>query len=87
MLLTLAYTTSLILPLALLDEYLDADADSDSLFQTSALIGIGLAYAGSRRQDLLERLSPLISDTNLSMEVSSLAALALGHIFVGSASG
>ncbi|CDO53664.1 hypothetical protein DV451_001774 [Geotrichum candidum] len=73
--------------LALLDEYLDADADSDSLFQTSALIGIGLAYAGSRRQDLLERLSPLISDTNLSMEVSSLAALALGHIFVGSANG
>lgn len=73
--------------LALLDEYLDADADSDSLFQTSALIGIGLAYAGSRRQDLLEKLSPLISDTNLSMEVSSLAALALGHIFVGSANG
>lgn len=73
--------------LALLDEFLDADSDSDPLFRASALLGMGLAYAGSRRQDLLERLAPLISDTNLSMEISSLAALSLGHIFVGSANG
>lgn len=73
--------------LALLDEYIDADSDSDPLFRSSALLGMGLAYAGSRRQDLLERLSPIISDTSLSMEISSLAALSLGHIFVGSANG
>lgn len=73
--------------LALLDEYLDADTDADPLYRSSALLGMGLAYAGSRRQDLLERLAPLISDTNLSMEISSLAALSLGHIFVGSANG
>lgn len=73
--------------LALLDEYLDAESESDPLLRSSALLGMGLAYAGSRRQDLLERLAPLISDTNLSMEISSLAALTLGHIFVGSANG
>lgn len=73
--------------LALLDEYLDSDGESDSLYQSSALLGLALAYAGSRRQDLLDRLVPLISDVNLSIEISSLAALALGHIFVGSANG
>ena len=36
---------------------------------------------------LFRSLAPLISDTNLSMEISSLAALSLGHIFVGSANG
>ncbi|VVT56450.1 uncharacterized protein SAPINGB_P005064 [Magnusiomyces paraingens] len=76
--------------LGLLDEYLDETEDSTSgenSNQASAILGLGLAYAGSRRQDLLERLCPIISDLSQSMHVSSLAALALGHIFVGSANG
>lgn len=37
--------------------------------------------------DLYERLSPIVFDTGLSMEIASMAALALGFIFVGSANG
>lgn len=73
--------------LGLLDEYLDNPDGTESLNQASAILGLGLAYAGSRRQDLLDRLCPIISDLNQSMHISSLAAVALGHIFVGSANG
>jgi 26S proteasome regulatory subunit N1 len=46
-------------------------------------MGVGIAYAGSNRDDLLERLIPIVVDTNLSVELSSLAALSLGLIYVG----
>ena len=46
-------------------------------------MGLSFAYAGSARADLLEIISPLILDSSNSMEVSSMAALALGIIFVG----
>jgi 26S proteasome regulatory subunit N1 len=46
-----------------------------------------LAYAGSAREDVSELLLPIVSDTTLSMELSSIAAVALGLIFVGSCDG
>lgn len=58
-----------------------------NLNQLSAVMGLGVAYAGSRRTDLLEMLLPLVQDTDTSMKTSAMAALALGHIFVGSANG
>lgn len=58
-----------------------------NLNQLSAVMGLGVAYAGSRRTDLLDMLLPLVQDTETSMKTSSMAALALGHIFVGSANG
>lgn len=48
---------------------------------------MGLAYAGSHREDLTELLLPIVADDTANMEVISLAALALGFIFVGSANG
>lgn len=48
---------------------------------------LGLAYAGSAREEVSELLLPIVSDTNLAMELSSLAALALGLVFVGSCDG
>lgn len=48
---------------------------------------IGIAYAGARRQSLAELLLPLVADETLSMEVSSLAALSVGFIYVGSCNG
>jgi 26S proteasome regulatory subunit N1 len=48
---------------------------------------LGLAYAGSHREDLTELLLPIVADDTAIMEVISLAALALGFIFVGSANG
>lgn len=49
-----------------------------------SIMGLGLAYAGSCREELLELLLPIIEDTSIDMQVSAIAALALGMIFVGS---
>jgi 26S proteasome regulatory subunit N1 len=46
-------------------------------------MGLGIAYAGSARLDLLDILIPLVVDTNLSVELSAMASLSLGLIFVG----
>jgi 26S proteasome regulatory subunit N1 len=50
-------------------------------------MGLGLAYAGSNKEELLELLLPIVSDTSLDMQLSAMAALSLGLIFVGSANG
>ncbi len=42
------------------------------------MAGLGIAYAGSQRQDLVELLLPLACDTERDITESSLAALALG---------
>lgn len=70
--------------LALLSEYVDSKSVS---LRTSAITGLGLAYAGSHREDLMALLLPVVADDSLSMEVISLAALSLGFIFVGSGNG
>jgi 26S proteasome regulatory subunit N1 len=53
----------------------------------ASIMGLGLAYAGSNKEELLEVLLPIVSDTSLDMQLSALAALSLGMIFVGSANG
>ena len=53
----------------------------------AAIMGLGLAYAGSNKEDLLDVLLPVVSDTSLDMQLSAMAALSLGMIFVGSANG
>lgn len=45
---------------------------------------LGLAYAGSHREDLIALLLPHVADDDVSMEIASLSALALGFIGVGS---
>jgi 26S proteasome regulatory subunit N1 len=55
--------------------------------KTSAIMGLGLAYVGSHREDLLPLLLPHVADDGVSMEIASLSALALGFIFVGSENG
>jgi len=52
-----------------------------------SIMGLGLAYAGSNKEELLEILLPIVTDTNLDMQLSAMAALSLGLIFVGSAHG
>ncbi|KAL9061160.1 MAG: hypothetical protein Q9162_000305 [Coniocarpon cinnabarinum] len=51
----------------------------------AGIMGLGLAYAGTQKTDLLEILLQYVSDTNLDMQLSAMAALSLGLIFVGSA--
>lgn len=70
--------------IALLGEYVD---NKSVPLKTSAITGLGLAYAGSHREDLLAILLPHVADEGVSMEIASLSALALGFIFVGSGNG
>lgn len=71
--------------LALLSEHLES---TSSTVQCAAIVGLGIAYAGSQREDIMELLLPLISAVDMGkMTEASLAALALGHIFVGTCHG
>lgn len=70
--------------MALLGEQTGEDTKSIPI-RVASIMGLGLAYAGSNKEDLLELLLPIVGDTSLSMQLSAMAALALGMIFVGSA--
>ena len=70
--------------LALLGEHVENKSVS---LKTSSIVGLGLAYAGAQRTDLQELILPYVADDSVSMEIASLAALALGFIFVGSCNG
>ncbi|MCJ1335354.1 proteasome regulatory particle base subunit [Bachmanniomyces sp. S44760] len=64
----------------------DADnIDSKSVpMRMASIMGLGLSYAGTNKEDLLELLLPIVEDTSLDMQISAMAALSLGLIFVGS---
>lgn len=47
-------------------------------------MGLSLAYAGSSRADLLELISPIIVDSENSIELQAIASLSIGMIFCGS---
>lgn len=70
--------------LALLQDYV---VDSNKLIQSSAVNGLGIAFAGSANEEVLKLLLPLVSDFDVPLEISCLAALALGHVFVGTCHG
>jgi 26S proteasome regulatory subunit N1 len=70
--------------LALLGDYVE---NKSVPLKTSSITGLGLAYAGSHREDLSALLLPSVADDGVSMEIASLASLSLGFIFVGSANG
>jgi 26S proteasome regulatory subunit N1 len=67
---------------ALLREHLEND---DEHIKSNALLGLALAYGGSGRADIAETLMPLIGDSSIT--VAAMAALALGHVFVGTCEG
>ena len=51
------------------------------------LPGLGLAYAGSNREDVLSLLLPVLSNAKSSMEAIGVAAMACGLVAVGSCNG
>lgn len=55
--------------------------------KSAAFVGLGLAYCGSHREDIIPYILPHVSDDSVTMEISALAALSLGFIFVGSKNG
>lgn len=70
--------------LLLLQDYVN---NSNKKLSTSAILGLALSFAGSQNPNLMELLLPLVSDLEVSIEVSVLSALALGHAFVGTCNG
>ncbi|CAM1511577.1 Fc.00g090900.m01.CDS01 [Cosmosporella sp. VM-42] len=64
------------------------DADKlhhpNPLVRTACIMGLGLCYAGSNKEELLELLLPIVSDSSQDMQISAMAALSCGLIFVGS---
>ncbi|KAL2890395.1 26S proteasome regulatory subunit rpn-1 [Ceratocystis lukuohia] len=52
--------------------------------RTAAIMGLGLAHAGSNNETILDLLTPLINDASETMQISAMAALACGMTFIGS---
>ena len=71
--------------LALLTEY--AEEKHPSNVKMGALFGLGLAYAGSKKEEVLEALMPVVSDDEAALDVVAMAALSLGLTFAGSCNG
>ncbi|KAG0679467.1 proteasome regulatory particle base subunit [Pichia californica] len=71
----------------LLEEFVHNREKDDSLIVTSAITGLGIAYAGSENENVLNLLAPIVSDPNYTLEIQALSALALGHTFVGTCNG
>ena len=65
---------------ALLSEHVESESEYSKI---GALMGLSFTYAGSAREDILETVSPIILDGDNSVEVSSIAALVLGLVFIG----
>ncbi len=65
----------------------DQVENKSMLLKISAIVGLGFAYVGSHREELLALLLPIVADDNLTMELASMAALSLGFVFVGSENG
>lgn len=67
--------------LALLSDYV---LHNTSVMRLGAILGLGLAYAGSNREAALSIITPVFSDPKSTMEVIGVAGLACGMIAVGS---
>ena len=67
---------------ALISDYV---SNPDPSIRVGAVLGLGLAYAGTNREEVEEILMPLVTDADVSMEVSGFAALALGLVFTSTA--
>ncbi|KAK2877078.1 proteasome regulatory particle base subunit [Arthroderma sp. PD_2] len=69
--------------LALLGDYDNLESKSIPM-RVASIMGLGLAYAGSCKEELLELLLPIVEDVSVDMQISAMAAVSLGMIFVGS---
>ncbi len=70
--------------LALLSDYITHKSNS---IRIGSILGLGIAYAGKNRADVLQLISNVISDSSINMEVVGVCALSLGLIAIGTANG
>ncbi|KAI0469522.1 armadillo-type protein [Xylaria cf. heliscus] len=55
------------------------------LVRTACIMGLGLSHAGSHKAELMDCLLPIIANPSEDMQLSAMAALSLGLIYVGTA--
>lgn len=56
----------------------------EKTMRVASIMGLGLSCAGTNKEELIDSLLPIIEDSSLDMQLSAMAALALGFVFVGS---
>src|SRR5437762_2075574 len=66
--------------LAMLSEFLESDKP---LLRVTSIMGLGIAYTSSNRDDLKELFLPIVSDASNDLQLSGMASVALGQIFIG----
>lgn len=67
--------------LAILTEYIESPSHNVRLL---SIMGLGIAYAGAQREELMEMFTPIVANTEgANIAEVSFAALALGMIYVG----
>jgi 26S proteasome regulatory subunit N1 len=69
--------------LALLTDYIESSSTS-SIVRVCAMLGLGIAYAGRRKEEVLALLESILVNTDYSIQESAVAAVALGLVYVGS---
>ncbi|RKP15298.1 armadillo-type protein [Piptocephalis cylindrospora] len=72
--------------LALLGDSLSQEG-IPAMTRVASIAGLGLAYAGTRKEEVLDLLLPILGDSGVSLEITAFTALSLGQIFAGSAHG
>lgn len=70
--------------LALLSDYINHKENS---IRIGSILGLGLAYAGKNRADVINLISGVLGDSNANMEIIGVASLSLGLIAIGTANG
>lgn len=55
----------------------------DVTMKLGATIGLGIAYANTQKEDLLEQLCLMVTDETLPLELSTNSALSLGLVYLG----
>ncbi|KAI9501273.1 proteasome regulatory particle base subunit [Coemansia spiralis] len=68
---------------ALLSDYITEESNP-AIVKLAAISGIGMAYAGTNREDIVDILLPIVSDTEITIDLSSIAALSAGLVCIGS---
>jgi len=70
--------------LAVLSDYI---GHKNNNIRIGAILGLGIAYAGKNRADVISLISNVVSDSAVSMEIVGVSALSLGLIAIGTANG
>ncbi|OAF64859.1 MORN repeat-containing protein 3, partial [Intoshia linei] len=70
--------------LAILSDYL---LKTNTNFKVSAIIGLGISYAGTNREDVINQLLSVLKDEDSSLSEMGFASLSLGLICCGSCNG